>query len=170
MTVTVTHVTVTLVTENDARWVIEARPWDDPAGAALRKEQRAELDARYGSDDHEPGPLPSAADIDHFLVAADPASGVALGCGALRRLDSTSAEIKRMYVVPHARGTGLATALLRALEAAAVERGWTTIRLETGTFQPDAQRFYEREGYRQIPLFGVYIGSSVSLCYERSLT
>lgn len=150
--------------------MIEARPWDDPVGAALRKEQRAELDARYGYEDHEPGPLPSAADIDHFLVALDPASGAALGCGALRRLDDTSAEVKRMYVVPHARGTGVATALLRALEAAAVERGWTTIRLETGTAQPDAQRFYLREGYHPIPQFGVYIGSPVSLCYERKLT
>lgn len=150
-------------------WVIEARPWDDPAGAALRKEQRVELDARYGSDDHEPGPLPSAADIDHFVVAVEPKSGVALGCGALRRLDSTSAEIKRMYVVPEARGTGVATALLRALEVAAVERGWTTMRLETGTAQPDAQRFYAREGYRQIPQFGVYIGCPVSVCYEREL-
>ncbi|MGN9907899.1 GNAT family N-acetyltransferase [Phytohabitans sp. LJ34] len=157
------------MTDNDTRWVLEARPWDDPAGAALRKEQRAELDARYGGDDHEPGPLPSAADIDHFLVAVDPVSGAALACGGLRRLDATSAEIKRMYVVPQARGTGLATAVLRALEAAAVERGWTTMRLETGTFQPDAQRFYEREGYTSIPLFGVYIGSAVSVCYERNL-
>jgi GNAT superfamily N-acetyltransferase len=150
--------------------VIEARPWDDPAGVALRKEQRVELDARYGGDDHEPGPLPSAADIDHFLVAVDPDTGEALGCGALRRLDPVSAEIKRMYVVPHVRGTGVATALLRALEAAAVERGWSTIRLETGTGQPDAQRFYEREGYREIPLFGVYVGSPISVCYERELS
>jgi putative acetyltransferase len=167
MALTVTHVTVTPVT---TKWVIETRPWDDPEGAALRKEQRAELDARYGSDDHEPGPLPSAGDIDRFLVAVDPASGVALACGALRRLDATSAEIKRMYVVPHARGTGVATAMLRALEAAAVEHGWTAIRLETGTFQPDAQRFYEREGYTPIPQFGVYIGSEVSLCYARELS
>ncbi|MDQ3788649.1 MAG: GNAT family N-acetyltransferase, partial [Actinomycetota bacterium] len=39
-----------------ADWIIETRPWDDPAGAELRRRQRAELDARYGSDDHEPGP------------------------------------------------------------------------------------------------------------------
>jgi putative acetyltransferase len=158
------------VTNNGVAWVIEVRPWDDPAGAALRKEQRVELDARYGCDDHEPGPLPSAADIDHFVVAVDRDSGAALACGALRRLDPVSAEIKRMYVVPHARGTGLATAVLRALEAAAVERGWSTIRLETGTGQPDAQRFYEREGYRKIPLFGIYVGSAVSVCYERELS
>ncbi|SNY06255.1 GNAT family N-acetyltransferase [Paractinoplanes atraurantiacus] len=148
--------------------VIEERPWDDPAGAALRAAQRAELDQRYGSDDHEPGPPPSAADIDVFMVALDD-EGRALGCGALRRLDDGSAEVKRMYVVPASRGNGTATALLRALEEAARGRGWTTLRLETGPAQPDAIRFYEREGYREIPLYGPYIGSGLSVCFERAL-
>jgi putative acetyltransferase len=149
-------------------WTIEARPWDDPAGARLRALQEAELHDRYGGTDHEPGTPPSAADIDVFLVAVDEA-GEAVGCGALRRLDATTAEIKRMYVRPPARGSGVATGLLRALEAVAAERGWTTLRLETGTAQPDAQRFYEREGYHQIPLFGSYVGSTLSVCYERML-
>nr|WP_221375635.1 GNAT family N-acetyltransferase [Actinoplanes polyasparticus] len=147
---------------------IEERPWDDPAGAALRKAQRAELDERYGSDDHEPGTAPTAADIDLFLVASVP-DGTPVACGALRRLTGTSAEIKRMYVVPTSRGSGVATAVLRALEAAAVSRGWTTLRLETGTEQPEAIRFYEREGYTEIPLFGPYAGSEISRCYERTL-
>jgi putative acetyltransferase len=155
--------------EEAMTWTIEPRPWDDPAGAALRIAQRAELDARYGSDDHEPGSPPSAADIDVFLVAADP-SGNPVGCGALRRLDPVTAEVKRMYVAPASRGSGVATAILRALESAALDRGWTTIRLETGPAQPDAMRFYEREGYHEIPLYGVYIGSDVSVCYERVLT
>jgi GNAT superfamily N-acetyltransferase len=149
-------------------WTIEERGWADPGGAALRAAQRAELDARYGNDNHEPGAAPSAADIDLFLVATDPA-GDPVACGALRRLDAASAEVKRMYVVPHRRGTGVATAILRALEEAAVARGWATLRLETGTEQPDAQRFYEREGYHPIPLFGVYVGSTLSVCYERTL-
>ncbi|MEU8236932.1 GNAT family N-acetyltransferase [Actinoplanes missouriensis] len=147
---------------------VEVRAWDDPDGVALRSAQRAELDARYGTGDHEPGTPPSAADIDLFLVAVS--AGRAVGCGALRRLDATSAEIKRMYVSPHSRGAGISTAILRALEEAAVERGWTTIRLETGPAQPDAMRFYEREGYRRIPLFGAYEGSDLSVCYERSLS
>jgi putative acetyltransferase len=155
--------------EDAMTWTIEPRPWDDPAGAALRTAQRAELDARYGSDDHEPGSPPSAADIDVFLVAADP-SGNPVGCGALRRLDPVTAEVKRMYVAPASRGSGVATAILRALESAALDRGWTTIRLETGPAQPDAMRFYEREGYHEIPLYGAYIGSDVSVCYERVLT
>jgi GNAT superfamily N-acetyltransferase len=149
-------------------WTIEERDWDDPVGAALRVAQRAELDERYGSDDHEPGAAPSAADIDVFLVALTP-SGEAIACGALRRLDASSAEVKRMFVSPASRGSGVAAAVLRALEENARARGWTTLRLETGPAQPDAIRFYEREGYRQIPLYGAYIGSDLSVCYERAL-
>jgi putative acetyltransferase len=147
---------------------ISERPWDDPDAVALREAQRVELDARYDNENREPGVPPSAADIDVFLVASDP-SGRAIACGALRRLDDSSAEVKRMYVSPDHRGTGVSTAILRALEERALARGWTTLRLETGTAQPDAMRFYEREGYRRIPLYGGYIGSSWSVCYERSL-
>ncbi|AEV88563.1 GCN5 family acetyltransferase [Actinoplanes sp. SE50] len=146
-------------------WTIEERAWDDPAGAALRLAQRAELDARYGSDDHEPGGAPAADEIDVFLVAVD--GDAAVGCGALRRLDEHSVEVKRMYVAPGSRGSGVATAILRALEDAARRRGWTTVRLETGTEQPDAIRFYQREGYREIPLYGRYVGSTISRCFER---
>ena len=149
-------------------WTIEERGWDDEAGASLRTAQRLELDLRYGSDDHEPGAAPSAADIDVFVVAVGP-DGRAVGCGALRRLDEASAEVKRMYVEPESRGSGVATALLRTLEEKARDRGWTTLRLETGPAQPDAIRFYEREGYRPIPLYGAYAGSDLSLCYERAL-
>ncbi|BCY14925.1 GNAT family N-acetyltransferase [Actinoplanes sp. L3-i22] len=152
-------------------WTIEERPWDDPAGVALRLAQRAELDARYGSDDHEPGGAPSAAEIDVFLVATHVRDdgATAIGCGALRRLDEHSAEVKRMYVTPAGRGSGVAPAILRALEAAAKQRGWLTLRLETGTAQPDAIRFYQREGYREIPLYGKYLGSPISRCFEKAL-
>lgn len=151
-------------------WTIEVRPWEDPAGAELRRRQRDELDSRYGTDDHEPGLPPSAADVDLFLVAVDHDSGEAIGCGALRRLDNAAAEIKRMYVMPGMRGSGVAAGLLRALESAAVDRGWRTLRLETGIEQPDAQRFYRREGYHEIPAFGSYAGATLSVCYERELS
>jgi GNAT superfamily N-acetyltransferase len=142
--------------------------WDDPAGAALRLAQRAELDARYGGDDHEPGSPPTADDIAHFLVARD-ATGRAAGCGALRMLGAGAAEIKRMYVAPYARGTGVAGVLLGALEDEARRRGLSVLRLETGTEQPDAIRFYLRHGYHAIESFGAYIGSDISLCYEKTL-
>jgi putative acetyltransferase len=151
-----------------AAWTIEARDWDDPQGTALRTGQRAELDERYGCDDHEPGPLPSADDVSVFLMAFGP-DGKAIGCGALRELDAASAEVKRMYVVPESRGSGVAPALLAALEDAARARGWTTVKLETGEAQPDAIRFYEREGYHRIPRFGHYIDWDISVCYQKFL-
>jgi GNAT superfamily N-acetyltransferase len=140
--------------------------------------QRAELDARYGSDDHEPGSAPTAEDISLFVVArevqgtavAREVQGTAVACGALRQLDADSAEIKRMFVLPSHRGTGVAPAVLRSLEAEAVRLGLSVLKLETGTAQPDAIRFYEREGYTRIDNFGPYAGEPLSVCYARSLT
>jgi putative acetyltransferase len=87
----------------------------------------------------------------------------------LRRLDATTAEIKRMFVLPERRGSGAAAAVLAVLEADARVRGWTLLRLETGTRQPEAVAFYTRHGYQPIPNFGSYAGSATSLCFERAL-
>jgi putative acetyltransferase len=43
------------------------------------------------------------------------------------------------------------------------------LQLETGTAQPEAMRFYEREGYGLTDNFGVYSGEPLSVCYARSL-
>ena len=147
---------------------VAVEPWEGVDGAALRAAQRAELDARYGSDDHEPGEPPSADTVPIFLVARD-AGGVAVGCGGLRPLTAGGAEIKRMYVRPESRGKGASVAILQALEAAARGLGLAELVLETGTAQPDAIRFYERNGYVPIPNFGPYIGEPMSLCYARTL-
>jgi GNAT superfamily N-acetyltransferase len=148
-------------------FTIAREPFDAPDAAALRQAQRDELDARYGRDDHEPGAKPTADSVPVFLVARS-TDGVAIGCGGLRLLPE-GAEIKRMYVVPAARGTGLSTAILRALEEEARALGVTRLLLETGEGQPDAMRFYEREGYTRIPNFGAYEHSAISLCYARPL-
>ena len=149
-------------------FVVRRADWDDPIGAALRTAQKTEVSARYQVEDSEPGPLPTADDMTSFFVAFD-ASDVPVGCGGLRQLDAEHGEIKRMYVVPASRGTGAATALLRRLEQDARERGWSRLVLETGDRQPDAMRFYEREGYTSIPAFGYYVDSPLSRCYELTL-
>lgn len=143
--------------------------FDAPDAAALRQAQRDELDARYGRDDHEPGEKPTADSVPIFLVART-LDGTAVGCGGLRPLAGGGAEIKRMFVLPAARGAGVSVAILRALEDEARGLGLPRLVLETGTAQPDAIRFYQREGYTPIPLFGPYVGSSLSLCFARDLT
>lgn len=141
--------------------------WNDPESERLRRAQRDELDTRYGADT-EPGVKPSADDVAVFLLARDD-SGVAVGCGALRMLGPAVAEVKRMFVEKSARGSGVSTAILRALEAEALARGISTLQLETGPAQPDAVRFYTREGYVRIPRFGHYVDSEGSLCFAREL-
>jgi len=155
-------------TAGDA-WTIAEAAWDDPDGETLRQAQRDEIAILHGGNrNSEPGTPPSARDISLFVIARD-GDGRALACGALRQLDAASAEVKRMYVRPEMRGTGLSVAVLHALEDAARSRGWTTLRLETGKVMPVAIRFYEREGYTPIPAFGPYVGSDNSRCYEKRL-
>ncbi|SFL63368.1 GNAT family N-acetyltransferase [Geodermatophilus ruber] len=149
---------------------VQPAAWDDEDVRRLTAAQQAELRERYDGAG-EPGTRPSAADVEVVLVARD-ASGAALACGALRSLGEGVAEVKRMYVVPTARGRGLSRAVLAGLEAAARERGWTTLRLETGPRQPEAIALYESAGYRAIGAFGAYVGApdaEGSLFYERVL-
>ena len=142
--------------------------WTHPDAESLRALQRLEIAQRYGRDDSEPGPAPTADDIAVFMVAYSP-DGLPVGCGGLRQLDLASAEIKRMFVTPLSRGSGASVAVLQHLERYALEQGWNRLRLETGTAQPDAVRFYEREGYHLIERYGHYAHNADSICYEKVL-
>jgi len=102
-----------------------------------------------------------------FLVARD--DGRAIGCGAIRLLDATTAEVKRMYVEPAHRGRGVARAVLASLEAAAQQLGARRLVLETGTHSPDAISLYRRGGFRQIDCWGEYATSPTSVCMEKAL-
>ncbi|MCU1544012.1 MAG: GCN5-related N-acetyltransferase [Microbacteriaceae bacterium] len=146
--------------------IVRAVHWDDRAGVELRAAQRLEIAERYGTDESEPGPAPTADDMTAFFVAFTD-DGMPAGCGGLRRLDEAEGEIKRMFVSRAHRGTGVSTALLGRLEESARELGWKRLVLETGTEQPDAVRFYQREGYTPIPNFGYYADSNDSLCFAK---
>lgn len=97
--------------------------------------------------------------------------GAAVGCGAVRKIDPATAELKRMYVDPKARGRGVGKALVAALESEARTLGVTTVVLETGTRLRAAIGLYEAMGYKRIPLFGEYLSSpDTSLCFGTSLS
>lgn len=81
-----------------------------------------------------------------------------LGFGALMELDSTHGEIKSMRTAVAQVGKGVASAILTQLIAAARERGFVRLSLETGSgaaFEP-AHRLYEKFGFRFCGPFADY--------------
>lgn len=84
------------------------------------------------------------------LLLARNSSGVPVGCVALRPLDATMSEMKRLYVAPAGRGTGAGRALLDAVLDAARAAGYREIRLDTLPDMKDAQALYLRNGFEVI--------------------
>ena len=79
--------------------------------------------------------------------------GDPVGVGALKPVDGTTAEVKRMYVRPAAQGVGVGRAILtRLVEDARAER-YTTVRLETLPFMTTAQAMYRATGFVEGPRF-----------------
>jgi putative acetyltransferase len=87
-----------------------------------------------------------------------------IGCGAIKRYDDQTAEVKRMFVKPEFRGFGIATKILSALEEWASELGYQYCVLETGQKQPEAIALYKKRGYQIIQNYGQYIGVENSVC------
>ena len=105
--------------------------------------------------------------IQHVIVAYENNQPVA--CGAFKKFDSESAEIKRMYVLPQHRNKGIAASVLQQLEQWAKEEGFQSTVLETGLKQPEAIRLYEKSGYNRIPNYGQYAGVDNSVCMKKEL-
>ncbi len=141
---------------------------DQPEVIALIAELDAYQDALYPPESRHALDLESLKqDNVLFLVARDPA-GRAVGCGAVV-LDGTGGEIKRLYVAPACRGQGVARHLLRALEAAASNRGCRRLELETGPFQPEALGLYASLGYERRGPFGHYTDDPLSVFMHKTL-
>lgn len=112
----------------------------------------AELDALYGK---RKGFRPTATPDEltpptgGFFIAWKGHQPVA--CGGFKQLDDDGlAEIKRIYVIPKYRSRGIASDLLRFVEARAREAGYTRLRLQHGADQPHALALYTSAGYHAI--------------------
>ena len=92
-----------------------------------------------------------------------------VGCGAIKPFDFETMEIKRMYVSPKKRGTGVAQKILHELEVWAKEMKYKKCILETGKRQIEAVKFYYKCEYALIPNYGQYIGMENSVCFKKTL-
>lgn len=155
---------------------IEQVGFDDERVQALVEVVQQEYVRRYGGPDETPidGAMFDPPD-GRFFVALRHEEPVAMGGWRARPgLDalgaSSAAEVKRMFVVPAARRTGLARLILRTLEDSARDAGHDVLVLETGERQPEAIELYESAGYVQVVPFGYYRDSPIVRCYGRRLS
>ncbi|MFT6921035.1 MAG: putative acetyltransferase [Crocinitomicaceae bacterium] len=125
----------------------------------------ADLAIRDGDDHEFYQQFNGLEALKNVVVAYD--NDVAIGCGAFKEFDAYSIEIKRMYTKLDARGKGLATMVLKELEAWAKENSYTSSILETGFKQPEAIALYKKNGYSLIPNYGQYEGVETSLCFKK---
>lgn len=142
----------------------------DADADALIAQLNAELRAAYPEeganhfrlDPDEVGPGRGA-----FLIAR--LDGLPVGCGAVRLIEPGRCEVKRMFTSPAARGRGVAHAVLRELERAALELGATMLVLETGPRQTAALALYRDAGFKPVPAWGEYVGCELSVCLGKAL-
>ncbi|MFD8643555.1 GNAT family N-acetyltransferase [Streptomyces zaomyceticus] len=152
--------------------------YDHPDAVALEDAVQAEYAVRY-DDEGDVTPLDAGMFVPPrglYLLAYDP-EGRPTATGGWRTQDKNDegysdgdAELKRMYVIPEARGLGLARRILAALESDARTAGRTRMVLETGIAQPEAIALYTSSGYEPCPKFGHYRDHPSSRCFAKPLT
>ncbi len=106
--------------------------------------------------------------LKHVVVAYKNQKPV--GCGAFKKYNENSVEIKRMFTRVDARGEGIAGKILTELEKWAKEEGYSTCVLETGKRQIEAMSFYKKMKYTIIPNYGQYKDIENSLCFNKNLS
>jgi GNAT superfamily N-acetyltransferase len=139
----------------------------DPDFRTLAAELEGELRIRDGDEHENYAQMNRVGDMKHVLVCY--AGDEPVACGALRELDGSSVELKRMYVRSAWRNKGIGTAVLVALEEWSRELGFVLCILETGKNQPEALAFYQKNHYRYIPAFAPYQDSENSVCFQKGI-
>lgn len=139
----------------------------EPELLDLIKKLDAELTIRDGKDHAFYDQFNGLEEIKHLLLIRYDEQAIA--CGALKELDASHIEVKRMFVVAEKRNQGIASKVLYELEKWAVELGYQYSMLETGINQPEAIRLYEKNGYLRIPNYGQYKNVDASFCFQKKL-
>ena len=146
-------------------------PFDSADVRALTEAQQEEMRRLYEgeADIGRTREAPMFVEPDGVFLVVRDEDGSAIACGGVARFDGERGELKRMYVVPEARGRGLGRRLLVELEAEAQRLGYRALVLETGDRQPEAVGLYESSGYGRIPCYPPYDSRALSVCFEKLL-
>ncbi|MFJ6935575.1 GNAT family N-acetyltransferase [Streptomyces sp. NPDC101132] len=157
---------------------IRPTPYDHPDAVELNDRVQIEYRQRYdGEGDATPLDPGMFTPPNGLYLLAYNAAGEPLASGGWRAQDENEegytdgdAELKRMYVVPEARGLGLARRILAELEDSARAAGRLRMALETGDQQPEAIKLYLSEGYEHVTRkFGLYREYPSSRCMAKRL-
>ena len=127
----------------------------------------AELAIKDGDDHDFYHQFNGIANLNFVIVAYK--NKQAIGCGAIKPIDTSSMEVKRMFVPESARGLGIATKILNELEGWATYLGYKKCILETGKKQVEAIALYKKCAYKIIPNYEQYKGVANSICFEKLL-
>lgn len=94
---------------------------------------------------------------------------LAVACGAFKEYDSSTVELKRIFVRKEYRQRGLAKIIVSTLEELASNRNYKSSILETGIKQKEAISLYKKQGYEVIDNYYPYIGMETSVCMRKEL-
>jgi ribosomal protein S18 acetylase RimI-like enzyme len=120
-----------------------AQPADAERVRALFLEYAAGLDVDLSFQGFEQEVEDPLGSYDLVFLAED-------GCVALRRIDTETCEMKRLYVRPGGRGSGLGRRLAEAVIAEARARGFRRMLLDTLPTMAAARGLYETLGFREV--------------------
>lgn len=130
---------------------------DLAATVALIRAYAASLDVDLSYQDFEaemaamPGKYAPPAGA---LLLARAADGAPLGCVALRPIEPAgSCEMKRLYVAPQGRGSGLGKALVAAVIREARRIGYKEMRLDTLPSMSEARALYRKLGFAEMDAY-----------------
>lgn len=92
-----------------------------------------------------------------------------VGCGCFKKYNKDTAELKRMFVSPEARGLGLAQLIIKEVENEAKNQGFETLILETLYKQIEAINLYQKVGFEIVENYEPYVGLTNSVCMSKSI-
>jgi putative acetyltransferase len=142
---------MTMISRHDLSLAEAREPPDFAAGRELFREYAAQLqiDLCFQGFDAELDQLTTMYAPPSGCLILARSGGRPIGCGAIRRLAGDACEMKRLYLRPEARGTGLGRTLAERLVIRAKALGYARMYLDTLVDMLPARALYRSLGFRE---------------------